>query len=328
MRNVKVSVIVPVYNTYNYLTKCLNSLVSQTLEDIEIVIVNDGTKDDSQEIIDKFAIKYPNKIKAFQKENGGLSSARNFGIKEATGEYIGFVDSDDYVSCDMFEKLYNKAKLNDFDIVECGLKFVYEKDRKEKKAKQIPLIETMDKDKIKEHMTVMYPVVWNKIYKSEIIKKNNILFKEGVWYEDVEWTLRLYSKVNKISFVKDEMYYYLQRKDSISYTYNEKLYDLINNMDSVITYFEDQDIYKEYSEELEYLYTRYAYATFPKRLAKSKDSKLYKEGINYAIINVNKNFPEYKKNKYMLKNKFKGLYIKNFSKFFSNINYIINRNKK
>ena len=120
----KVSIIVPVYNVEQYLEKCLNSLVNQTIKDFEIIIVNDGTKDSSQKIIDKYAKNY-SFIKSYIKENGGLSSARNYGIKKATGEYLAFVDSDDYVTEDMYEKMYQKAKEKDFDMVVCDLNYIY-----------------------------------------------------------------------------------------------------------------------------------------------------------------------------------------------------------
>ena len=120
----KVSIIVPVYNTYNYLNKCLESLVNQTLSDIEIIVVNDGSPDDSEGIIKEYANKYSS-IKYYKKKNGGLSSARNFGIKRATGEYIGFVDSDDYVDVTMYEKLYNQAISTNSDIVCCQLTYLY-----------------------------------------------------------------------------------------------------------------------------------------------------------------------------------------------------------
>ena len=106
---IKVSVIVPVYNVEDYLARCLDSLVNQTLKEIEIIVVNDGSPDNSQKIIDKYAKKYLN-IKAYKKENGGLSDARNYGIKKANGEYIAFIDSDDFVTTDMYEKMYQKAK--------------------------------------------------------------------------------------------------------------------------------------------------------------------------------------------------------------------------
>ena len=121
---VKVSVIVPVYNVEKYLERCLLSLVNQSLQDIEIIVVNDGSPDNSQTIIDKFASEYKN-VKSYIKENGGLSDARNYGTKKAVGEYIAFVDSDDYVSEQMYEQMYQKAKEGDFDLVVCDLNYIY-----------------------------------------------------------------------------------------------------------------------------------------------------------------------------------------------------------
>ena len=112
----KVSIIVPVYNVSAFLPRCLDSLVNQTLKDIEIIVVNDGSTDESQAIIDTYSANYPHIIKAFKKQNGGLSDARNFGIKRATGDFLGFVDSDDFVDITMFEKLYHKAYETDSDI--------------------------------------------------------------------------------------------------------------------------------------------------------------------------------------------------------------------
>ena len=120
----KVSIIVPVYNVEDYLPKCLETLVNQTLGDMEIIVVNDGATDGSQAVIDSFVSRYSN-VKSLIKPNGGLSDARNYGMPYATGEYIGFVDSDDYVDLDMYENLYRKAKEADYDIVECNLHHVY-----------------------------------------------------------------------------------------------------------------------------------------------------------------------------------------------------------
>ena len=116
----KVSVIVPVYNVEEYLAPCLDSLVKQTLQDIEIIVVNDGSPDNSQEIIDRYVKKYPNLVKAMIKENGGQASARNMALEIAKGEYVNFVDSDDWVKIDMYENMYKKAKEEDADIVVCN----------------------------------------------------------------------------------------------------------------------------------------------------------------------------------------------------------------
>ena len=106
MNKCKLSIIVPVYGVEKYIDKCLDSLVKQSLKEIEIIVVNDGTKDNSQKIIDKYVKKYPEKIKSYIKENGGQGSARNYGLEKANGEYIGYVDSDDFIEKDMYKKLY------------------------------------------------------------------------------------------------------------------------------------------------------------------------------------------------------------------------------
>ena len=117
MKSVKVSVIVPVYNVEHCLPQCLDSLVNQTLQEIEILVINDGSPDNSHSIIDDYVSRYPDKIRSFLKENGGLSDARNYGIAKARGEYLAFVDSDDYVDMDMCEKMYARAVETDADIV-------------------------------------------------------------------------------------------------------------------------------------------------------------------------------------------------------------------
>ena len=115
----KVSVIVPFYNVEGYIEKCLDTLVNQTLEDIEIIVVNDGSKDNSILIVKRFLEKYPEKIVYLEKENGGLSDSRNYALPHAKGEYVAFLDSDDYVEKDMYEKMYEIAKKENSDMVEC-----------------------------------------------------------------------------------------------------------------------------------------------------------------------------------------------------------------
>ena len=167
----KISVIIPVYNVEKYLSKCLDSVVNQTLKDIEIIVVNDGSPDNSQKIIDDYTKKYKN-IKSFVKKNGGLSDARNFGIKKASGKYIAFLDSDDYVTEDMYEKMYKKAISHNFDIVVCDLNYVYD-DRIVKAYSNIK----DDTTNIKNVMINIYPAAWNKIFKRELFDKG-IEFKK------------------------------------------------------------------------------------------------------------------------------------------------------
>ncbi len=318
---VKVSVIVPVYNVEKYLEKCLESLVNQTLKEIEIIVVNDGTKDNSGEIIDKYAKKYPNKVKGYTKENGGLSSARNYGLQYATGEYIAFVDSDDWVELDMYEKMYHKAKEKNFDIVVCNLSYVYE----DKKVKAYSNVKNdlTKREEIKNAMLDIYPAAWNKIYKKDLFK-NKVEFKKGVWFEDVEFLYRLFPYINSIGKVDDFLYNYLQRSGAITSTFDKRLFDYINNWNGIIDYYKTHNLYEEYKAELEYCYVRYLYATFVKRAANFKDKKMYKEAVLEAQKNVKINFSNYRKNKYFYKSK-KGIYLVLFNRLISKIIYSTNR---
>ena len=310
---IKVSVIVPVYNVYDYLDKCLDSLVRQTLKEIEIIVVNDGSPDNSQEIIDKYAKDYPEKIKAFKKENGGLSDARNYGIKKATGEYIAFVDSDDYVSIDMYDKMYNKAKSGNFDMVVCDLNYVYN-DRIVRAYSNVK----HDTTDIKKAMLNIYPAAWNKIFKRKFFE--NLEFKKKVWFEDVEFLYRILPLIKTIGVVNEPFYQYLQREGSITKKQDMRIYNYIDNLNGLVTYYKDNKLYSQYQKELEYVYVRYMYATFIKQ-ATNFDREEYKKAIDKAKLNVKDNFPKYYKNSYFYKN-IKGLYLIGFNKFMANLVYI------
>ena len=179
----KVSVIVPIYNVEKYLPKCLDSLVNQTLEDIEIILVNDGSLDNSGKIANEYSKKHKDKIIYLEKENGGLSDARNYGIPYATGEYIAFLDSDDYIDIDAYKQMYEKAKKEDADFLECD--FIWEYPNKKIIDKRIEY-----KNK-QEMLAVVRVVAWNKLIKKDLIINNNIRFPKGLRYEDIEFTYKL-----------------------------------------------------------------------------------------------------------------------------------------
>ena len=171
----KVSIIVPVWGVEKYISKCLESLVNQTLDDIEIILVNDGSPDNSQKIIDEYVKRYPQKVISYIKENGGQGSARNYGIKVATGEFISFVDSDDYIELNMVEKMYIKAKKDKSDIVICGNYNVSENYLHKKQDYFTSNYNTNFENALFGKMAV-----WNKLYKKNIIVDNKIFFKENV----------------------------------------------------------------------------------------------------------------------------------------------------
>ena len=312
MKKIKVSIIVPVYNVEEYLARCLDSLVNQSLKDIEIIVVNDGSPDNSQKIIDNYCKKYKN-IKSFIKENGGLSDARNFGIEKAQGEYIAFLDSDDYVTIDMYMEMYNKAKSGNFDMVVCDLNYVYD-DKIIKTSCNIK----KDTNNIKDVMLNIYPAAWNKIFKRNLMDKG-IRFKKGVWFEDVEFIYRLLPYINTIGVVHKTFNQYVQREGSITNTINKKLYHYIDNWNGIVEYYKKNNLYEEYKLELEYCYVRYIYATFIKQASKY-NYKDYMDAVDSAISNVRKNFPKYKKNKYFYKS-LKGIYMLMFNKRIAKIIY-------
>ena len=177
-----VSVIVPFYNVENYIEKCLNTLVHQTLEDIEIILVNDGSQDRSMVVVKKFLEQYPDKITYLEKENGGLSDARNYAIPYAKGEYIAFLDSDDYVEKTMYKDMYELAKKEDSDMVECNFYWEYP----DKKKEDIGVVYNGKKEMLEK----VRVVAWNKLIKKEVLEKSKVTFPKGYRYEDVEFTYK------------------------------------------------------------------------------------------------------------------------------------------
>lgn len=196
------SVIVPVYNTEQYLRRCLDSLVAQTLEDIEIIVVNDSSQDNSQLIIDEYCTKYPQKIFSYIKPNGGLSSARNYGVQKSRGKYLAFVDSDDWVDLGLFAAMIVKATSNDSEIVCCN---VLEKYSSFDKLRQV------QPDKNYDNVYLGNELAWNKVYKSSFWRANDFRFMLDIYHEDLELVPRIMSVANKISYIDDQLYFYERR---------------------------------------------------------------------------------------------------------------------
>lgn len=233
----KVSIIVPVYNVENYLAQCLDSLVRQTLRDIEILVINDGSKDHSEDIIREFAKKYPEKIKPFNKENGGLSDARNFGIDRATGDYIGFVDSDDYVTENMFEEMLALAEKHQAKMVICNIQKVDEHGKITQKLTQIPnMPEKIDLENNFSVFSDLSYFACNKLFKKELF--NHRRFKKGAHFEDIQLIPQLLLECETLAQTQNFHYQYLERTDSITKTHTEKGLDILKAVEDVEKAFE------------------------------------------------------------------------------------------
>ncbi len=208
----KISVIIPVYNAEKYLPRCLESVLNQTLPDIEVICINDCSPDNCLSILKEYAQR-DSRIKLIDfKENRGAAAARNIGIDEAQGEYIGFVDSDDFVDLDFYEKLYNRAIETDADAVK-GTFLCYNNDKEESSL----ILEHDLNEKIKVNKAYFYFTFTTAIYRRIFIKKNGIKFPEGlVHFEDPCFTVKAALFYNKVEIVENINYYYTDNKHSIS----------------------------------------------------------------------------------------------------------------
>lgn len=229
----KVSIIVPVYNVQEYLNKCLETIVKQTLKDIEIIIVNDGSTDKSSEIIEKYNTLHNNIIVINQK-NSGLSAARNSGLKIASGKYLMFIDSDDFIDLDMLEKMYNKAENNNCPLVICDLLLYWNKNKTKK-------YNNLREDENKIYTSnELYKIllsrrlncqVMNKLYRRDIWEKHNIIFENGRYYEDIIPSFKIVSAYKEAMFINESLYKYRMREGSITASSTrQKLSDLIRSI--------------------------------------------------------------------------------------------------
>lgn len=221
----KVSIIIPVYNVAEYLKQCLDSIYSQVKDNYEVILVDDGSTDDSGKICDEYKLKYPQTI-VIHKDNGGLSDARNAGIKIATGEYIYFLDSDDWLAPRAIETLLDFAIKNNCEVVQGGWYYAYNDyllyDNSRKNLfilnREQAMKELIKNDYIKNF-------AWGKLYKSEIVKK--YLFVKGVYFEDSYWQHHIIHETNNYGVIPTPLYYYRQRNESISGTFSIKILDLL-----------------------------------------------------------------------------------------------------
>ena len=224
-----ISIIVPVYNVESYLSKCLESIINQTYKNIEIILIDDGSTDDSGKICDEYAAK-DNRINIIHKTNGGVSDARNSGLEIAQGEYIGFVDSDDYIELDMYETLLNFLLNNNLDVVMCSSYKV--KNKNIIKCKDFkPYIFNSKEEIIEDLLINKYkgsPItVWNKLFKRGVLKE--VRFIKDKEYEDIYFLLEWIKFTNRFGRIPYHGYYYIIRSGSITNPryFNDKIFDLI-----------------------------------------------------------------------------------------------------
>jgi glycosyltransferase involved in cell wall biosynthesis len=283
----KVSIIVPVYNTRLYLERCLESIINQTLKEIEIIVINDGSKENIEDIIKK----YENKIIYIKDSNHGIGHARNLGIKKATGEYIGFVDSDDYIEKDMYLSYYNFAKSNNLDLVVGNYYRCYKESKELIKLKSLPM------GSIYEHKDILVNIDYgpcNKMFKRNLIIDNNILFEENLKYEDMPFVLKALKQSNKIGDLNKAYYNYNVRDTSETTTTDQRNFDIFAIFDIVNNYFKNDNSLKE---EIEYLNVS-KLLDYNIQQRKQRNRTLRNKFIDQTFNYIKIKFPNYKKNRY------------------------------
>ena len=288
MKKYKLSIVAAVYNLEKYLPRCLDALVNQTLQDIEIICVDDGSTDSAPQIIEEYAAKYPEKVKAYHKPNGGEFTTRNYGLERATGEYVTFVDTDDYVDLTWAEKLYNAAKANDADIAVCGFERIDLETGKVVSTNMTHFGNTVREVNSKDDFVLFINTSpWNKIYKLEKVKDLRFLSFRG--FNDMIFLVSSYTKAKKIAFVPEALYHYYLRYDSQIHTVNKQD---VENFKKYLLELKELYIKENKFEEMKYILDMFAFihlgisVMYRASYDKSIDmKKMMKETIQYLDTN-------------------------------------------
>lgn len=294
----KVSVIIPVYNVEKYLERCVYSVLNQTFKEFELLLVDDGSTDDSGKISKRFAEAYPETVRYMHQSNGGSGAARNTGIRNAKGDVIVFVDSDDYIHENMLFEMYNMMEKDNLDIVICDYQRVNEYGEITDIHRE-HLIEGKS-FKLNEEKKLLFadPSSCNKMLKKSLFIENDIYFPKKVWYaEDMRTIVKIFAVSNSIGYLSTPFYNYFTRSDSKMNTVNiERQEEVVEAVDDLLDFFEQKGICEQYYEELEFLAIQHIFVYAIARIAKMD----YKSILICKFRDyITDKFPNYKNNKYI-----------------------------
>ena len=273
-----VSVAVPIYNVEEYLERCIKSILAQTYKNLEIMLINDGSPDNSKAIMERYA-KKDKRIKCFYKENGGLADVRNYAVKHAKGKFLCYVDSDDWIIPTFVEKMVTKMVNENADLVACEFDRVYNK----KVTKNVINIDIVKGFKV--------PSAWNKLYKLELMKKYDISFPKGMWYEDLAGTSPYVMNAKKISIVNESLYMYYQNNNSIMHTYDDRIFQIYEVLDTIEEYAKTNNLYQENKEGIEFANVYHVLIGTVFRFSFHKDFSV--KGIRKIVHYVEKKYPKW-----------------------------------
>ena len=294
MKNeVKLSVIVPMYNVKDYVGECLDSLRAQTLRDMEVIMVDDGATDNTAEIASAYAEADPDHFRLVHKKNGGLSDARNYGLQFVRGEYIAFLDSDDFVEPSLYEKL---VRLMDegCDVAVTDIEYWYSDPAKRFVMKGLT---DWQADTMQKRAMLSPMFAWNKIYRASWFLEKGLRYPLNTWYEDRPVTTMIFAQAKKIGYRNECLIHYRQREGSImSSNSSPRVKEIFGIMELVRNNFVQAGLDKTYRDELEYLHVEHLrlYGMF--RFIRSPYTKELYEKTSQVM---NENYPGWKHNKYI-----------------------------
>lgn len=250
---IKVSVLVPIYNVEKYLEQCLDSIINQTLKEIEIICLNDGSTDKSLEILEKYAVQ-DNRINIINKENSGYGATLNIGLKQAKGEYISIIESDDFIDLNMLKEMYEKAKIDDLDILKADWFLYFEADNQTYMANKIPLIDEVTNAKKHKELFLIPPSVWSSIFKKAFLDKHNIRFLEtpGASFQDTSFSFKTTALATKVKTINKAFYYYRQDNSNSSIHNKNKVFCICDEYDEIFRFLESNNELKR--EFINYYY--------------------------------------------------------------------------
>lgn len=306
MEQVAISIILPVYNVAKYLKTCLESILSQTFSNFELICINDGSSDKSLKILEEYKLK-DDRILIIDKENGGLSSARNVGLDNAKGEFICFIDADDWISFDMLEKLYHNITHFNSDIVFCSVHLFDEKTQTfidNDEYFNLSFFSSAFDNKsfsykdVKSFLMDVPVMAWGKIFRRSFIENFKTRFQEGLIFEDGPFFFNLFFKTKKVTLIRDLLYFYrINRDGSILQTKGNHFIDIIDVVNLMYFELKQSDIFNDvkyefYKRKIEEITYRYSFLN-------KRDKKLYKEKMKKFLCLTNKREFNYK---YILEN--------------------------
>ncbi|MBQ1447934.1 MAG: glycosyltransferase [Erysipelotrichaceae bacterium] len=282
---------VAIYNVEEYLPRCLDSLVNQTVNNYIVYAIDDGSTDPCGRIVDEYASRYPTKIVPMHKVNGGISDVRNYGIDKTYSDYIAFVDGDDYVEPDFVEKIMKQIDEHQPDI----LLFDFYQYHLEEDLREVTTMDVIaDKDinihSYKRLLAKCNNATWNKVYRTSLFKDNNIKFPDGYRHQDLGTTPKLLANAGKIRYLNQPLYdYIVDRPNNITTTIDRKIYHILDMAEEVVKYYRDNGLFDEFKEELYYLCSNNIASSLRKAI-RLKDGYFAEKFIDDAFDFLEANF--------------------------------------